>query len=267
MPKFLTTFFINVLAVSACFIFILPNNTFANTSDYGIEVRGQASVLVEPDSFSLSVVVVEKGRLTDKVRAIVDHKSNQVVDVAKSLGIKSQNINSARVSLRVVKHDPRIDIHGVEVAQRLPNNQKSKVYVGVPPSTTEDNVRPQSFELSRIITVNFSEIKDYDQFLNAVIKIGVSHISPLTMSVDDTDKYYQQALAQAIRNAKTKAQQIARQSEQKLGKLVYVKELSSNHYRARNNPAMMSTNASYEHSSQIGNQAINASVLVKYSIE
>jgi len=215
MPKLLTTFFTNVLAVSACFTFVLSSSVLANTSDYGIEVKGQASVLAIPDGFALSVAVVENGRLTDKIRALVDHKSNQVIEAAQRLGIKPQNINSARVSLRIIKDDPRIDIHGVEMNQRLPNNQKSKVYVGVPPSNHENNVRPQSFELSRTITVNFSDIKDYDQFLNAVIKIGVNQISPLTMSVGDTDKYYQQALAQAIENAKTKAKQIAQQSEQK----------------------------------------------------
>ncbi len=264
MFKLSVTFFTSVLAISTCFI--LPNHVFANTSDYGIEVRGQASILVEPDRFSLSIAVVERGRWTDKVRLLVDHKSNQVIRAAQRLGIKSQNINSASVSLRVIKEKLTVELHGVEVNQRRPNNQKNKVYVGVPPSNNEDNIKPQSFELSRTITVNFSEIKDYDQFLNAVIKIGVSQISPLTMSVGDTNKYYQQALAQAIKNAKTKALQIAIQSEQKLGKLVYVKEVSSNHYRARYNSAMMST-TSVGHNSQVGNQVINASVLVKYSIE
>jgi uncharacterized protein YggE len=267
MPKFSTTFFTCNLAISACFLLLTSAPVFANSSDYGIEVRGQADVVVEPDSFALSVAVVEKGRLTDKVRALVDHKSNQVIEVAKRLKIKPQNINSARVSLRIIKEDPRINIHGVEINQRLPEDQKSKVYVGVPPANNQDNVRVQSFELSRTITVNFSNIKAYDQFLNAVIKIGVSQISPLTMSVGDTDKYYQQALAQAIENAKTKAKQIAQQSEQKLGKLVYVKELSSNHYRSRYSAAMKSVSASYGHNSQVGNQVINASVLVKYSME
>ncbi len=267
MPKILTTFFTNMLTVSACFIFTLSSNVLANTSDYGIEVKGQASILVEPDNFNLSISIIEKGRLTDKVRARVDHKSNQVIDVAKNLGIKPQNINSARVSLRVIKEKPVVDVRGVEVNQRLPNNQKSKVYVGTSPSNHEDNIKSQSFEVSRTITVIFSDIKDYDQFLSAVIKIGVGRISPLTMSVGDTDKYYQQALAQAVKNAKIKAHQIINQTEKKLGSLLYVKELSSNHYRARYNSAAMSTSTSYEHSSQIGNQAISASVLVKYSIE
>ena len=267
MHKILTKSLTNVLAFSACFILISPNTTLATTQDSGIEVRGQASVLAQPNNFALSINITESGRFTDKIRAVVDNKSNQIIEAAKSLGIKSSNINSARVSLRVIKEKTDIDIHGVEVNQRLPNNQKSKVYVGTTSSTNMVNNNPQYFELSRNITVHFSDIKDYDLYLNAVIKIGVTHISPLTMSIDDTDKYYQQALLLAIDKAKNKATQIAKQSEQKLGKLIYVKETSSNHYRAVSSAPMMSKMTSFEHNSQVGSQAINASVLVKYSIE
>ena len=81
MPKLLTTFFTNVLAVSACLIFTLPNNVFANTSDYGIEVKGQASVLAVPDGFALSVAVVENGRLTVKVRTLEAGISGKILGV------------------------------------------------------------------------------------------------------------------------------------------------------------------------------------------
>jgi uncharacterized protein YggE len=267
MRKLLSIHFIHALAVSTSLFFVSTGNVFANTIDYGIEVKGQGSVLVEPDNFVLSIAVVEKGRLTDKVRAIVDHKSNQVIDAAKRLGIKDKNINSARVSLYVIKPDKSIDVHGVEVVHRLPNNQKSKVHVGNSSSLPENNNKPLLFELSRNITVTFSDIKDYDQFLNSVIKIGVNQISPLSMSVNDTDKYYQQALIQALKTAKVKALQIAKQSGQKLGKLVSVKEVSSNHYRARFDAQMMSSKASFSHNSQVGNQSISANVIVKYLIE
>jgi len=264
-------FFTKVFIISACVIFLPLSNAFAETQDYGIEVQGQASVLVEPDSFALSVSIIETGRLTDKIRVIVDHKSNQVIKAAQSLGIEPQHINSASVFLRVIKNDSAIELHGLEVNQRLPNNQKSKVFVGSSTanqkSLKHNNVKPQFFELSRSITVHFSDIKDYDQFLNKVIRIGVNQISPLTMSVGNTDKYYQQALAQAIENAKVKAQKIASQVEQALGELIFVKELSRNHYRSRYNAAMMATTSSVSHNSHVGNQVINASVLVKYSIE
>lgn len=262
---------VKILTISSCFMVMFSSNVLANTQDYGIEVQGQASVMVEPDSFALSIAIIEKGRLTDKIRAIVDYKSDQVIDVAKQLGIKAQDINSASVSLRVIEEEQMPKVRSLEINENLANNQQSKVHVGVPSvngeMTSADHVRPQYFELSRSITVKFSKINDYDQFLNKVIKIGVSQISPLTMSVDDTDKYYQQALTQAFKNAKEKALQIASQAEQSLGGLVYIKELSSNHYRAQYNSAMRSVSSSFGHNSQVGNQQIYASVLVKYSLE
>jgi len=263
--------FLKVFVIGLSIIFMTTGSAVANTQDYGIEVQGQASILVEPDSFVLSIAIIETGRFTDKIRAIVDHKSNQVINIAQNLGIESKDINSARVSLRVIKNDSAIELHGLEVNQRLPNNQKSKVFVGTSSSNQQslqhNNVKPQFFELSRNIKISFADIKDYDQFLNKVIKIGVNQISPLTMSVNDTDKYYQQALVQAINHAKIKAQKIANQTERNIGKLIFVKELSRNHYRAQYNSRMMSMTSNANHNSQVGNQAISASVLVKYSIE
>lgn len=259
-------FVVKAFIVGLFFTFMTVESVSAATHDYGIEVQGQASVLVEPDSFALSIAIIETGRLTDKIRIVVDNKSNQVVNAAQSLGIESKYINSARVTLRVIKDDSALNVYGLEVNQPLPNNQRSKVFVGAP-QQEQEHLKPQSFELRRNITVNFSNIKEYDQFLNKVIKIGVHQISPLTMSVGDTDKYYQQALMQAISNAKVKAQKIAKQAGRPLGKLVFVKELSRNHYRARSNAMTMSVNSSTGHNSQVGNQAINGSVLVKYAFD
>lgn len=261
MVKIKSSLSINTIIISVCFI--LFNNTLANAQESGIEVTGQASVLVEPDQFALTISIAEKGHFTDKIRSIVDNKSNQVVDVAKNLGVKETNINSARVYLRIIKEDPNLKVHGLEVNQRLKNNQESKVVID---TQTPDYVTGEFFELSRTITVTFNDISDYDQFLNAVIKIGVTHISPLTMTIDDSDKYYQQALIQAVINAKVKALQLAEQAGKKLGELVYVKEVSNNNYRISFS-ALRRSNSSFEHRSQVGTKEISASVLVNYSIE
>lgn len=266
MTKFFMSSVIRILAIITLFSSV---NSMANNGETpNIEVKGQASVLAIPDLFSLSISIVERGRQTDKIRAVVDHKSNQVVQVAKSLGIESHDINSARVGLRVIEEKPSITVDGFEVNKRVgngsfPNNQHTKVYAGV---NSANNIKPQLFELSRNININFSKIEDYDQFLSKALKLGVNHISPLAMSVKDTEKYYQQALVQALNNAKKKATQIANHSNVALGKLLFVKEQSSNYYRARVSSVMMSTESSSNHSSQVGNQVINASVLVQFSI-
>lgn len=266
MTKFLMSTVVSTLAIIT--LFSSANSMAVNGETPNIEVKGQASVLAVPDRFSLSISIVERGRHTDKLRAVVNHKSNQVVQVAKSLGIKSYDINSARVGLRVIEEKPSITVDGVEVNKRVgtgsfSNNQHTKVYAGV---NSANNVKPQLFELSRSITINFANIEDYDQFLSKALKLGVNHISPLAMSVTDTEKYYQQALVQALNNAKKKATQIANHSNVTLGKLLFVKEQSSNYYRARVSSVMMSAESSPNHSSQVGNQLINASVLVQFSI-
>lgn len=255
---------INAIIIGACFM--LLNHTQVNAQTSGIEVTGQASVLVEPNQFSLTLSIAQQGRFTDKIRTIVDHKSTQVIDIAKGLGVHANNINSARVSLRIIENDPNVTVRGLEVDRSSAHSQKSKVYLGTNTPETVKRITPDLFELSRSITVNFSEINDYDQFLNAVIKVGVSHISPLTMTVDNTDKYYQQALLQAINNAKNKAVNIANQAGQKIAKLIYVKEMSTNHYGVRYSSTRM-VNSSLEHSSEIGTKEINARVLVNYAIE
>jgi uncharacterized protein YggE len=265
VTKFLIFLFVSLLAISI-------NSLAFNVETPSIEVKGQASVLAKPDHFSLTIAIAERGRLTDKIRAIVDDKSNQVVQVAKSLGIKSADINSARMSLSVIEDKPSITVEGVELNQRagnssFPTNQHSKVTVGTNEINSLQNSKRQYFELRRTISVNFLSIDDYDQFLTKVIKLGVSHISPLVMSVENTEKHYQQALIQAIKNAKNKAVQIANYSNVALGELLFVKELSSNYYRPQLSTARMSVERAPNHNSEVGNQVINASVLVKFSIE
>ena len=270
MTKLLMSLFIGTLAISSLTTSV--SVMAFNGETPSIEVKGQASILAVPDRFSLSIAIVKRGQFTDKIRAVVDSKSNQVIQIAQSLDIKNHDINSARVTLKVIKDKPSIIVEGIEANQRVghatfPNNQHSKVYVGVNAATNQVSSKPLIFELTRTIDIHFSNIDNYDLFLNKIIKIGVSRISPLVMSVENIDKYYQQALVQAISNAKNKASKIAKHTNVIINKLLYVKELSSNYYTSHLSSSMMSSESASNHISQVGNQAINASVLVKFSIQ
>ena len=52
----------------------------------------------------------------------------------------------------------------------------------------------------------------------------------------------------------------------RLGKLIYLKEQSTNYSQPRYAQAMMSESRSENHSSLVGSQTIKASVLMKFSI-
>ncbi len=244
----------------------LPVQAFA-FDDTGIEVTGQGSVVVTPDQFSLTLTVTERGRVPSKLKALVDKKSNWVVSAAKNLEVKDSNILSARVNLRIIEEKPSIQVQGVELRKA----KQGSVFIDgqdfsqqIPQNNTQ---KKPLFELSRQVTVNFSKIDDYDKFLEQIIKLNVSHISSLSMAVKERDEYYQKALLQAINHAKNKAQRMAKQAGTSIGKLLLVKELSSNHYRPMYAEAMMSDSSSPAHTSLIDSQTITARVSVKFSIE
>jgi len=250
--------------ITTLFIVLFGNSALAISGDENIiEVTGQASVYVQPDTFSLNIALVQTGRNLTKIRQLVDYKSNQIIKIAHSLGLDKERINSARVVLRVIKdrNNTRAQVIGVEHTV-LPN----KAYVGVDSNAAEKN-KTQHFELSRSISVQFNKIDEYDKFLAKVINVGVEHISPLSISISDTSMNYQQALEQAIANAKQKAQQIAKQLDVSLNKTVYLKELSNNHYAMRSMAAESFMKSSNTHQSQVAKQAITASVLIKFAIQ
>jgi len=247
-------------------LLLLPAQAFSFDGE-GIEVTGQGSIIVIPDQFSLTLTITERGRVPSKLKALVDKKSDAVVLTAKSLAVKEHDIASARVNLRIVKEKPSIVVQGIE----LNNAKQGSVFIdGQNIEQQAKNVNQHKktlFELSRQITVNFNKISDYDDFLAQIIKINVSQISSLVMSVEGREEYYQQALMRAIGHAKQKAQRMAEKAGRKIGKLQLIKELSSNHYRPMYAEAMMSDAGSSGHSSQIGSQTITARVLVKFHLD
>ena len=244
---------------------LLPNQAFA-VEEVGIEVTGQGSVVVIPDQFSLTLTITERGRVPSKLKALVDKKINSVVNAAKSLAIKESNISSARVNLRIVTERPSIQVQGVELHKR-----QGSVYIdgqSINQQANSVNTHKQPlFELTRQITLKFDQVADYDSFLAQIIKINVSRISSLSMNVTARDEYYQQALLDAISHAQQKAQRMAKQAGRGLGKLLLVKEVSSNHYQPMYAEAMMSDASPRGHTSLIGSQTITARVLVKFSLK
>lgn len=169
--------------------------------------------------------------------------------------------------MRVIKQASNFHEETLNVKQKLINAQKTKIVVDTDVDTrATDNKTDELFELSRTVTVLFNKVNDYNKFLNAAVKIGVTQIYPLTMTINDADEYYQQALLTAIDNAKEKALNIAKQTGQQVGKLIYVKEMSNNHYRPQYRGSMM-VNAFSEHNSHTGAKEITASVLVNFELK
>lgn len=255
-----------LIMIFILFVFFISIAHASTVQENVIEVRGQAKVSVHPDTFSLTLLIAKVGRNTSKIRSLVDHKSNQVIEVAYNIGLADEQIESTRVTLRVLKEKTSFKGQSIEIDQHFPKNNTGKVYANLPRDNKSLN-KIQNFELSRTITINFSTIEQYDKFLVSVLKLGVEHIYPLTTSITNSNDLYQQALAKAIDNAKDKAHTLAKRAKVTVGKVIYLQEQSSHHYQARTMELKGFSDTVNIHKSRVAEQAISASVLVKYRIK
>jgi len=239
---------------------LIPSITLAQ-QNIGIEVVGKASVFTIPDTFSLTISIKERGKSASKTKLLVDHKSKQIIDMFVKEGISKQAIDSAQIRMFPIYDKPSIQLEQNELHTKFNNNNKMVL------STNNANQNKKTslirFEVGRTITVTFAELTIYDSILDKIMKLGVSHISPIEMSFSEPEKYYQQALFQAIKNAKQKAEDIAAQAGVNLGSLVSMKESSS---YSPSRYTMAAESKSY-FNSQVTKKSISAQVIARYAIK
>lgn len=231
---------------------------YANAKQ-GIEVIGKASVTAMPDQFSLTLSIKERGKLAAKVKQQVDHKSELIRKMFIKQGVKSSNIDSSQLRMFPIYEKPSIELHNNQIEKKVSRGEKVTFNTR---SNNDELQRVKSFEVGRTLTVTFTKLSVYDKIIDNVVKLGVSHISPLNMSFSAPEKLYQQALEQAIKNAKNKAQNIAQQAGVKLGPLLSLTETG---YHAPSRYRMASE-ASSAFTSQVTDKSISAQVVVNYQI-
>jgi len=241
-------------------LLIFYSNDLLANQQQGIEVVGKASVMLIPDQFSLTVHIKERGKSASKTKALVDNKSNLIVKMFVEQGIEPSAIDSSQVRMFPIYEKPSINIDRAEIKTKV--SSKDKITFAGKALSKESQVH-MYFEVSRTLTINFNELSVYDRVLDKVVKLGVSHISPIEMSFKDTDGLYQQALFQAIDNAKLKADKIAQKAGVEIAGLISLRE-SPYHAPSR---YKMASEASLGFNSQVTEKSVSAQVIVIYKIK
>ncbi|NQZ21833.1 MAG: SIMPL domain-containing protein [Colwellia sp.] len=252
-----------ILVITLFSSFVSAQQSVAN----GIEVIGKASIEAKPDHFIFNVLIFERGRIASKTKAIVDQKSRLVIDSYLHTGIDKNAIDSSRLQLSP-RYEKRVNVSDFEIQQRVHGRStpiNAKVVVNSKNLFNSDLNEKQKiyFEVSRTITVTFTDFELYDQLLDNAVKIGVSHITPLQSAIADNEALYQQALIKAVENAKQKAQAIAQQIGAKLGVITRLKESSYHAPRAY----AMASDSRESFNSQTIKKNITAQVSVNFTIK
>lgn len=199
--------------IAAIFVFLfvssalglkLPISVITQERGTPLVVEGQGKVTVVPDTAMVSFGIDESGASLESVQKSVNTKSKALVDALKKLGIDEKDIKTTSYNVF-----PEYDYGGVITL--MPESRLPRI-VGYRVSTT--------YEV---------KVKDFDK-VNDVISVGTQSGANIVGGVsfalnDETrNKKLNEAREIAVKEAKEKAQGLAKAAGVSLGKVLNISE-------------------------------------------
>jgi uncharacterized protein YggE len=162
------------------------------SSSATLSVVGTGVVTTKPDTAVVAAGVASQAvKAADAMSANADAMT-KVIDALKAQGIDAKDLQTSTVSL-----DPRFDDQGISIV---------------------------GYTASNSVSATVRDITATGPVIDAAVAAGANTISGPTLTRDDTDKLYRDALEEAVAQARLKATALARASGKTLGDIRSVSE-------------------------------------------
>ena len=159
-----------------------------------ISISGEGKVTVIPDIANITLgLSVEKSKVSD-AQAQNSKTMNSLIDKLKALGIEKADITTTSYSIY-----PNYD---------YPNNKQTL----------------RSYTVYQEVQVKLRQTDKVDEVIKIAGELNLNQIGGLSFSVDQPEKYKEEARIKALENAKQKADDLAKVMSVKLGKVVSFSE-------------------------------------------
>ena len=162
-----------------------------------IYVQGDARIEVEPDQLTISVGLAEVSDELETAKAVVDTKSRLLIDRAREMGIEDRDIGTT--SLRITPSYDFIDDERVDSG--------TIVY--------------------REVTLTLRDLSKYSELMNALVEADISTWISTRFLVSNGGSLTDEALTQALDNAKARAERLAESQGKRLGEIYSISEFDT----------------------------------------
>lgn len=182
----------------AIFIFTLAFNGTASAEESAptISVGGEGVVEASPDSATISVGVVSRSNDATKVQADNARIATNVINSIAALNIERKNIRTGNYNFRQVY---RYDEKGNSISD--------------------------GYEVTNTVTIFVSDLNKVGKVIDVALSNGANQVNSLNFGIRDKEKFQNEALRLAVRDAQKKAEIVAAE----LGKvIVSVRNVSIN---------------------------------------
>ncbi|RUO72413.1 SIMPL domain-containing protein [Pseudidiomarina sediminum] len=154
----------------------MPNESVAPAT---ISVNGSAAVEAVPDRVQVRLNVERTGKDIPALKEEVDAITAELLSYLASEGIAKEDIQS----------------YAVRINPKYRYDDGEQILLG--------------YQVSRRVVVDFDEADQHSAFLEFALDNGVQRVEEPQYSISNADGLYEQALAQAVANARSKADKLA----------------------------------------------------------
>lgn len=248
------------LVILAVFLAILSINAIKQSSYIGrgdypanvISVNGNGEIFATPDTGSFSFSVIEEGKTVKDAQDKASKQINRVIDGVKSLGVEEKDIKTTSYNAY-----PKYDYMRAELCTAGYCPPGKQVLTG--------------YEVSQTIVVKVRDTEKAGTVLTKAGEMGAKNISGLDFVIDDMDKIQAEARDKAIKDAKEKAEVLAKSLGVKLKRIVNFSEggYQPPMYYAMGAAKMeaQSADASVVPQIPMGENKVTSNVTITYEVE
>jgi uncharacterized protein len=171
----------------------------SHAADRLVTVTGEASISVKPDTAIIRIGVTSQGKTAKEASEANAKEMTSVLAAIKANGIADRDIQTSRLSLQ-----PQYD----------PNKGGTARLLG--------------FRVTNQLTVKIREIDKLPDFLDRTVAAGANEMSGIEFIVSEQSKLLDQASAEAIADARRKAELYAQAAGAKVGHVVAITDEGAN---------------------------------------
>lgn len=199
-----------------------------------LSVVGDGKVDVKPDTAVIDAgITVSRARTAAEAKERMTRVNNAIIAGVKGLGIKEADITTSNFSI-----NPEFDYSNnpvmpmTEPAVDLPasagsSGSTSTTNVGMPEKLVppdQGNSRIVGYNGNANVTIKIRNIDQAAAVIEKVTAAGANNVGSPRFTVEDPDKYREEARNKAIANAREQAQKLSKELGIKLGKITNIVE-------------------------------------------
>jgi uncharacterized protein len=172
----------------------------ANPNAKTISVVGEGEVYAAADIATFSFAVSEDADTVSDAQSQVTSKMDAILASLNDLGVEEKDIKTSNYNIY-----PKYTYEGIACSQGY-----------CPPGKQV----PDGYTVSHDVTVKVRQTTDAGKILAAVGEKGATNVSGLSFTTDDPSALQEEARLEAIRDAKEKAEVLAKNLGVRLGKVI-----------------------------------------------